>query len=579
MSQAEQFCLQGRLAEANALYQSLQQTVPETVDALQRLGRLAGQLGYGEAGKGLCERALAIAAPNADLLADLGNLHRLLGEAQLAQQRYEAALDLAPTHLQARYNLAQLLLEQGPVEGAIAHLEQILNQAPQLLQVKMTLAAALEQSGDGQKAVAVYREVLAAQPNYLEVLNNLGTLLLELGQPSEALALLKQAVQLAPRQPLVQNSFGLALEAAGQYSAARTAFELAASLAPTYADPLVNLGQMLKARGDRPAAQQAYLAALQRQPGYPLARYAQGELNLQLGNWPEGFRDYEARLELTRSASVGTNPVWDGQTNLSGKTLLVNSLQGQGDAIMMVRFLPQLAEQGVTVLLRVVPSLQRLFGNVTGVSQVLTIADDLPAYDAVVDLMSLPHLLELEVSALPVSTSYLRGGELPRLPEQGRSGPRIGLVWASSQQQRWSLRQSSERRSCSLALMLEALKDLPLDVYSLQVGPGSNDRPTADQSMTDLSPLIEDFADTAALIQQLDLVISVDTAVAHLTGALGKPVWTLLPFDADWRWLLERSDSPWYPSMKLFRQPAPGDWTSVLASIRQALETQILTQP
>jgi tetratricopeptide (TPR) repeat protein len=575
LRQAEQWCRQGRLRDADALYRQLRVLRALSAADLQRLGRLAAQLGHLEESRLLFDQAWAIAGPNPDLLADLGNLHRLMGDSQQAQHRYEAALSLDPSHIQARYNLAQLWLAAGQVAGAIAQLEQLLRQTPTALPVKVCLAAAREQTGNAEGAIALYREVLAIQPQHLEVLNNLGTLLLERGESVEALSLLRQAVQRAPRQPMIQNSFGLALEAGGHYAEAQTAFELAASFDPRYPDPLVNLGQMLKTRGDRPGAQRAYEAALQRQPNYPPACYALGELNLQLGNWREGFRAYEARLQISPSMSrsnlAGDIPPWDGSTDLNGKTLLVTNLQGQGDAIMMVRCLPQLAERGITVTLRVVPSLQRLFDTAAGVSQVLTTDEALPPCDAAVDLMSLPHLLGLDVATIPATMPYLQAATSPALPTRDRSGLQVGLAWASSQQQRWALRQSSERRSCPVALLLDALKGLPLHCYSLQIGPGSPDELPPEAGITDLSPLITDFADTAALMQQLDLVISVDTAVAHLAGALGKPTWTLLPFDADWRWLLDRSDTPWYPSMRLFRQPSPGDWRSVMAELRQAL--------
>jgi hypothetical protein len=295
---------------------------------------------------------------------------------------------------------------------------------------------------------------------------------------------------------------------------------------------------------------------------------------LREGEYLQGWQEYEWRLQrkdLTVQARRFTEPLWDG-TPLHGATILSRAEQGFGDALQLVRYVPQLLAFGGEVIIECHPQLVSLFMEIPGVKAVYPFGGELPHFDCQLPMFSLPRVFQTTIATIPQKVPYLN---VPpdRRRHWSQSIPseewfKVGLVWAGSRQHR-----NDACRSLSLAALQPLLQIEGISCYSLQLGPAREELSAAAYAgkVVDLTDGIKDFADTAALVEQLDLVISVDTAVAHLAGALGKPVWILLPYASDWRWLRERDDSPWYPTARLFRQASPGGWDEPIGRVVKAL--------
>jgi hypothetical protein len=296
-----------------------------------------------------------------------------------------------------------------------------------------------------------------------------------------------------------------------------------------------------------------------------------GVCHLLLGDFPRGWLEYEWRLKTDQMAArpVGT-PRWEGRT-LGGKIILLLPEQGYGDVLQFVRYAPYVKARGGTVLLGCRPELTRLLTGCAGVDRVVSV---LPPHDVHITLMSLPNVFQTSLNAIPAEVPYLRapkaaGTQAVSIISRYPGRLRAGLVWASD-----SPHPNKHLRSMKLEQFSQLFNVPGVKFFSLQKGtPAMELDSIFTGTVIDLGRYLEDFADTAAAIQELDLVISMDTAVAHLAGALAKPVWTLIPFAPDWRWMLDREDSPWYPTMRLFRQSAPGDWMSVIERVAEELQT------
>jgi hypothetical protein len=311
-------------------------------------------------------------------------------------------------------------------------------------------------------------------------------------------------------------------------------------------------------------------------PADPRTQWHLAMNHLLSGNFAAGWDRLEARFEAT--GACAQEPAWDGAPFQPGTRVLLRAEQGHGDTLQFVRYAPLLAARGAVVLLEVQPGLKRLLAAQPWGHGVIAQGDALPPHELQCPLMSLPRAFATRLATIPAEIPYLRAD--PREVAAWRHrlapmpGPRVGLAWAGGfRPQDLEVRMMDRRRSMPLARLAPLARVPGVRLVSLQKGPPSAQarHPPADMALLDWTDELRDFADTAALIEALDLVISVDTAVAHLAGALGRPVWLLNRFDTDWRWLLARDDSPWYPTMRLFRQPSPGDWDGVVRSVADAL--------
>lgn len=414
----------------------------------------------------------------------------------------------------------------------------------------------------------------------IDALYALGSRLKEEGDLAGAERSFRRVVELDPDLPDPHHSLGVIVHMQGRAKEAIQHYKAAIALDPCFAQALYNLANASVQEGMPREATEYARAVLRCDPAHADAHWLLGMLLLLQGEYPQGWAEYEwrwrARNFLARIPDVG-RPRWDGSP-LEGRTLLIQMEQGRGDMIQFARFAPLAAARGGKIIIRAVPELVSLLSTLEGVSQVIDQNGPLPDFDLHIPAMSLPYALGTVLDTIPSQVPYLRpdpkkvGEWRRRLPADGCF--RIGLSWQGAAENR-----DNSNRSCPLAALhpLSALKGVVF--YSLQLGAGSDQisQMAGELDVIDLSEYIHDYADTAALMENLDLVISVCTSVTHLAGAIGKPVWTLLHFASDWRWLLERDDTPWYPSMRLFRQTAPGDWGEVTARVRRELALMLAT--
>jgi tetratricopeptide (TPR) repeat protein len=424
-------------------------------------------------------------------------------------------------------------------------------------------------------AEAVYRDVLRAQPANATAQHFLGVIHYQRGEISSALPLLERAVAEQPNEPEFHNNLGLALAAADREQAAVAQYRAALALRPDHAVAWNNLGLALQAQNDLPAAIEAFRRAIAIQPGFAHARWNLSLALLLARRFEEGWREYDARLEipeLGRNTGRLPGPLWDGSA-MPGKTLLLTVEQGIGDTLQFARYATMLAESGLRCLIRCPAALVPLLETIRGAS-ISEEAAPLPKYDAHLPLLSVPRMVGTTLETIPAQVPYIAVSEARRASGRttvgkARGGRRVGLCWAGS-----PANPNDRNRSIPLPMLVPLFETPDVAWFSLQAGEAAEQlaRTPAAGNIVPL-PDAMSLAETAALIAELDLVVTVDTSIAHLAGALARPVWVLLPFAPDWRWQLERDDSPWYPTLRLFRQFEPRDWQSVIRRVKIELET------
>ncbi len=466
-------------------------------------------------------------------------------------------------------------------EGRGADAERLYRQAMQdpgsLADAGLALAQLLYAGGRLGDALAVTRQVADARPDLTAAWLNLATLERVAGRPDAALALYRRLLARDPDLLPALEGYGALAVASELFEEGAAALRRAVALQPGFARAWANLGTAETRLGDPAAAARAFAEAQRLDPDSAEARYGLAVARLQLGDLVGGFGAYDARLVTHRpDEPYLLPPTWSGEP-FPGRTLLLQAEQGAGDAIQFIRFAAAAKGRGGTVVVEAAAPLARLLAGAAGVDRVVVRTDRPPAHDLVLPLMSLPRVLGTTWATVPTVVPYLRpdpgaaaawAERLTALPR-----PRIGVVWAGSPGYRWDA-----TRSPGLAALRRLAAVPGIGVAALQVGAGraALEREPLPAGWLDLGPALDDFATTAAVIANLDLVISGDTGTAHLAGALACPTWILLSRDADWRWLTERSDCPWYPTVRLFRQPRAGDWTAVMSAVIEALECSVI---
>jgi tetratricopeptide (TPR) repeat protein len=428
------------------------------------------------------------------------------------------------------------------------------------------------------EALASYDRALVVRPGDAKVLYNRGNTLKELKRFDEALASYDRALAVRPEYAEALNNRGNTLKELKRFDEALASYDRALAVRPEYAEALRNRGNTLEELKRFDEALASYDRALAVRPEYAEAHLNESLVRLLTGDFVRGWKKFEWRWKsesLSLSRRNFAQPLWLGEDGIEGKTILLHSEQGLGDTIQFCRYAPLVAARGARVLLQVPASMQDLMASLAGVGQIIGPTSKLPDFDLHCPLLSLPLAFETRLDTIPSATPYLSASS-ERVSNWNISlglkyRPRIGLVWSGS-----PAHSNDHNRSIELRTLLQLL-DIDATFVSLQ-----NDiRPDDATVLKDRSNFLhfgdklKDFSDTAALISNLDLVISVDTSVAHLAGALAKPVWILLPFLPDWRWLLDRDDSPWYPTARLFRQYAPGDWSGVIDHVGVELTTRL----
>lgn len=444
----------------------------------------------------------------------------------------------SPAEIQEEFTRAAALLGEGEAGRALSSLERLLRRRPHDPVLLLYSGVALFELKRFQEACDCYRKALVVKPDFGEAYNNLGNGLVALGDLNEAVSVFRSASRFLPLSPV----------------------------------PLCALAAALQAQGAVVEAVSACREALGRDPGCPEAHWNLALALLLLGCFREGWRELEWRWEKQGFTSPRRNflqPLWDGSP-LAGRTILLHAEQGLGDAIQFIRYVPLVSARGGRVLVECHPQLVSLFRTLQDVMAVIPFGQPLPPFVVHAPLLSLPGIFGTEETTIPRSVPYLSVPPDSRHTWSALKLPRglkVGVVWAGNPNH-----PNDDNRSLPQEWLVPLIESLHgfCHCYSLQLG-GSDVRSPLPAGLVDLTQGITDFSDTAAIVERLDLILCVDTSVAHLTGALGKPVWVMLPYAPDWRWLLGRSDSPWYPTMRLFRQHCSGDWSRVVSEVAIAV--------
>ena len=532
------------------------------------------QAGHMLQAEALYRQALVAEPLNPDALHLLGVLAYQVGQLAVAVDLITHAVAVNPAFAQAHYNLGIALKDQGRLEEAASAYHRAVAVQPDYADAHDNLGNVLLDLGRAEAAVPCYRRAIALRPGNPVTHNNLGIALKQTGQLQEATAAYRQAIALKPDYVEAHNNLGNALKELGQLEEAAQCFQRVLAMRPELADAHSNLGNVLLAQGHADEAAEAYRRAIALNPDYAEARNNLALIHLLKGDFERGWEDYEWRWRLKVAVAPRRDfpqPEWCGE-QLAGERVLVRAEQGFGDAIQFCRYVSLVAQRGAKVILEVQPELKRLMASLAGVHELATMGEVLPAFDYHIPLLSLPRVFGTRLDTVPADIPYLQAPpdlvEVWREKLSGIAGLRVGLAWAGSPQH-----MNDRNRSLALATLAPLAAVGYATYIVLQKGPAAAQAATPPAGMTLVEPGAElgDFADTAAVIANLDLVIAVDTAVAHLAGTLGKPVWLLLPFAGEWRWLQGRSDSPWYPGMRLFRQPRPGAWAEVMESVVREL--------
>jgi tetratricopeptide (TPR) repeat protein len=559
---------------------------PQAHNNLAHALQSAGQLGDAVAAY---ETAVRIAPGSASIRINLGSALRGLGRLDEAIAQYQHALALEPTSAVAHYNLANARLAQGDRAAAASGYARAVALKPDYAPAHYNLATLHKDLGDTAAAVASYRRALESDPNLVGALFNLANLLQDQGELDAAAAIWRRLLALEPDHAEAQAGFGNALHALGLIDEAITAFRRALALKPDLAEAQFNLANTLQDADRITEALKHFARAVEIKPDYVEAHWNRSLALLATGDLATGWPEYEWRWQRSYSQHLirrFTQPQWRGEP-LDGKRILLHAEQGLGDTLQFCRYARLVAARRPAGLVLEVPS--PLVGLLTDSFadldiEIVPMASDfpggegLPRFDVHCPLMSLPLAFGTRLDTIPSDLPYLRVDRDKALRWQGLVGgaprPRVGLVWAGGIRANHAEAVATDRRRSLALAQLAPLGTVPgITFYSLQKGgPAAQAKePPAGLVPIDLMDAVETFADTAALAAQLDLVISVDTSVAHLVAGLGKPVWLLSRFDGCWRWLLDRDDSPWYPTVRLYRQTAPGDWSPALERLRNDL--------
>jgi FkbM family methyltransferase len=599
---------EGRREAAGGCFRKLLERQGNDLDACFQTGLLAEASGFPEYAESALNRVLAGAPGHLEARYRLGRLLHRRGRRPEAEAAYRHVIAEAPGFAEAYVELGSLLQDGGRWREA----EEVLRQAVALrtpsAELHYYLGLCLERNGQFEAADAEFRQALALKPDLPAGFANLARELQGAGRSAEAETLYRRALRFCPDSAEIHNNLALLLAAEGRIGEAEAGYREALRLRPDFAEALHNLSSLVKPLGRIEEAAALNDRALALIPDYPAALNHRGILAMEESRWADAEADFEKVLAIDpQQADAAWNlclirllhgdfeagwagyerrwettlkpqrrwfeqPLWDGRP-YPGLTLLVYCEQGVGDSLQFVRYLPEVATLGGRLLLECPPELVRLFRGVAGIGRIIPRGEELPEFDRQCPLLSLPGLLGTRLDSIPAATPYLAAPEearaaMPRIEAKADAPRKVGLMWAGNPRHANDL-----NRSIDFSLLTPLFEVPGITWVILQKDRRPFDLGVLAARRGWLDPLGEakDFADTAAIIEQLDLVIGVDTSLVHLAGALGKPTWVLIPANTDWRWLLEREDSPWYPGLRLFRQPRRLAWPDAIERVAAEL--------
>jgi tetratricopeptide (TPR) repeat protein len=563
----------GRTAQAERLYRELLAADPDQPDALHRLGVLCLHAGRGDEAIDLIGRAVALRPNHAEYANHLGGAYGILGRYDEAIAALRRAVQIAPGDAGAHYNLGNALKQAGRTADAIVSFRHAVAANPAAIEAHNNLGSALRDLGRLSEAETAFRDALRVQPTYLKALVNLGCVLHRQKRLPEAMDVLRQAVARDPSHARAHMDLGTVLRDAARFTEAVESLRRAVELAPQDAQAHNNLGTALQALARFGEAQACYEAALRLNPELGDAHFGLATMRLRQGDLAGGFAEYEWRWKCGGFSDRGfPQPRWQGEP-LEGRTILLYGEQGLGDTLHFVRFAAHARQRGGRVIVECHPPLVHIVAGAPGVDRVIPFNSPLPSFDVHAPLMSLPGILALGEADLwqgPYLTADPARREQWRQRLAAYPGFRVGLCWQGNPNHLFDVQRSFPPASFAPLAGVPGVR-----MISLQKDADRAQLAAAPFELVDLRPEFDDepgaFANAAAVIENLDLVITCDTAIAHLAGALGAPVWLALSAHADWRWMLKREDSPWYPSMRIFRQHKLDAWDDVFRRMADAL--------
>lgn len=574
LAKAQSMQSDGNLLDALRIYKDLLTRHDGNARLLHLAGTTALQAGQNELAETWLSKSCDIDPTQADTQCHLGVVHWNLGRFEAAANAYKTALKLNPAYPEALNNLCMVTQDgfKSP-ESALTLVDRAIKLRPDYADAYNNRGNVLQALDRYDEALASYDKSIDLKPDSASAHNNRGNALRKLGRLTDALSAYQEAIHLRPDYAEAFCNMGCTLADLGQVDDARVFYRRTLTLDPLFAKAHFNMAALADRAGNRVLALACLDRSIALDPAFPDAYWNKSLLKLLLGDFKEGFELYEwGWKNKIRGAGRGfKQPLWLGKESISGKRLLIHQEQGIGDCIHYARYVEAAVAMGATVIVETVAPLIPLLKSLKAPCQLVAVGEPLPDFDCYVPLMSLPLAFGTTLETLPPAKPYLfsetaRVGKWSRRLGS-RSRPRVGLAWSGS-----TLHKNDHNRSMALKELLPLLS-LPLEFHCLQ-------KEVRDEDTTCLPALpmihthdafIGDFADTAALVELMDLVITVDTSVAHVAGAMGKPVWIMLPVAPDWRWLLDREDSLWYPNVRLFRQDQPGDWDAVIRNVRTAV--------
>jgi tetratricopeptide (TPR) repeat protein len=571
----------GDLEKAEELYLRILGEQPGNPGVLHLLGTLAHQKGRHDVALDLLGRAIAADQSIAEFHNTIGVILQAIGRLEESLGEYRQAILLRPDYAEAYNNLAMVFQSRGKCSQAIENYKQAAQLAPDCAEIHYNLANALSAGGRLGEAADSYKRALKLKPDYAEAYNNLAISLREQGEIEQATENYRRAIRLEPDCVRFHSNLASILQHQGRLAEALVHCERAVGLAPDCAEVYHNLASVLRDQGRCDEAVEQNRRAIGLRPEHAETHWNQAIAHLLNGDFSEGWKEYEWRRKTDSRASAYPHthrkPIWNGEF-LAGKRLLVHCEQGLGDCIQFVRYLPMVKASGAAVIFEAWPSLCGLLKEFDEIDELVELSFETKTraqFDCCASIMDLPGIFGTVEETIPASVPYIHAD--PARAEYWRrklAGPdfKVGIVWAGS-----ARHANDHNRSCRLEHFAPIGRIEGIKLYGLQKGEPARqaDELAGEVALENLAEHFADFTDAAAAIESLDMVISVDTAVLHLAGAMGKPVWALLPFAPDWRWMLGRADSPWYPTMKLFRQEEWGDWNSVLRNVTEELRALV----
>jgi tetratricopeptide (TPR) repeat protein len=564
-------CSQGKMDEAMGVLQRAIAINPNNADAQYNLANALREQRKLDEAIAAFQRVIAIHPHHADAYSKLGNTLYEQGKLDEAIAAYQRAIAINPNHADAHSNLGNALRDQHKLNEATAAYQRAIAINPNHADAHSNLGNALRDQHKLEEAIGAYQRAIAIKPDHANAQYNLGNALHEQGKLDEAIAAYQRAIAINPHHADAYSNLGNVLCVQCELDEAIAAYQRAIALNPSHTDAHTNLGKALCEQQRMEEGLVAYRRAIAIAPDHANARLNLSLALLRRGSFSAGWEEHEWRWrsEEAPRLRISGKPLWLGEPSLAGRTILLWGEQGLGDQIQFARYASCLSARGARVILEVSGALVRLLGDLPEVSKIAGAGTPVPdsEFDFHCPLMSLPLALGTDLSTIPdVQPLTTHREKVPRWAERVASRkPRIGIAWSGNPQHK-----NDHQRSMELSRLAQIFTPAATWI-SLQKDLRVADRPTF-ESFADIQHFGADLVETAALCEQCELVISVDTSIAHLAGTLRRPVWVLLSFASDWRWLQDRDDSPWYPTMKLYRQQQIGDWDGVLQRVSADLQ-------